>query len=63
MGHSIFNLFLKRKALSVIQLIPIRTLIPIRSAKPAVYIKHEKHRGGLPCGRGREAPEEHQRIA
>ena len=24
-----------------------------------LYKKHEKHRGGLPCGRGREAPEEH----
>lgn len=38
-------------------------LIPIRSAKLAVYKKHEKHRGSLPCGQGREAPEEHQRIA
>ena len=24
-----------------------------------LYKNHEKHRGGLPCGRGREAPEEH----
>lgn len=30
MGHSIFNLFLKRKALSVIQLIPIRSAKPIK---------------------------------
>ena len=47
----------------VVYFVLMRALIPIRSAKPAVYKKHEKHRGGLPCGRGREAPEEHQRIA
>ena len=37
-------------------------LIPIRSAKLCGALKHEKHRGGLPCGWGREAPKEHWRI-
>lgn len=39
-----------------------RLLIPIRSAKLCGALKHEKHRGGLPCGWGREAPKEHWRI-
>ena len=41
---------------------PFLIKIQNRSAKfVGVWIvqKHEKHRGGLPCGRGREAPEEH----
>ena len=35
-----------------------KVLIPIRSAKLCGALKHEKHRGGLPCGWGREAPKE-----
>ena len=41
---------------------PAHWLIPIRSAKLCGALKHEKHRGGLPCGWGREAPKEHWRI-
>ena len=37
-------------------------LIPIRSAKLCGALKHEKHRGGLPCGWGREAPKERWRM-
>ena len=33
-------------------------LIPIRSAKLCGALTHEKHRGGLPCGWGHEAPKE-----
>ena len=40
----------------------VHVLIPIRSAKLCGALKHEKHRGGLPCGWGREAPKEHWRM-
>ena len=39
-----------------------KALIPVRSAKLCGALTHEKHRGGLPCGWGCEAPKEHWRI-
>lgn len=39
-----------------------KALIPVRIAKHCGALTHEKHRGALPCGCGREAPKEHWRI-
>ncbi len=45
-----------------IRLYKEKVLIPVRSAKLYGALTHVKHRGGLPCGWGCEAPKEHWRI-